>query len=143
MTTTTLLMRVGDRLPQFTAQALDRFGAPINVTGYQAFLVISAQDGDTVFGQPSPFIVACPIVSPTLGVVRYDWSQAEMDAAVPGIYSATVRFRNIATPTTMFEVPSRKTNTIVIRPRVVGYDYVVDGDGDLVLTAYGEPLEAT
>jgi hypothetical protein len=140
---TTLLMRVGDRLPQFTAQALDRFGAPINITGYNAFLVLTAQDGDTVFGNPSPFIASIPIVSAATGVVRYDWSQAEVDAAVPGIYSATVRFRNIATPTTMFEVPSRKVNNVIIRPRVVGYDYLVDGDGELVLTADGEPIEVT
>lgn len=143
MSTTTLVLRVGDRLPQFTAQALDRFGVPINLTGYQAFLVLTAVDGDTVFGQPSPYVVSIPIVNYSLGTVRYDWLAAEMNAALPGTYNASVRFRNIATPSLMFEVPSRKTNTVLIRPRVVGYEYLVDGDGELVLTADGQPIEVT
>lgn len=141
--TTTLIIRAGDRLPQFTARVRDRFGAPMNVTGYDAYLVIEAQDGDTVFGQPSPYVVSCPVVTPATGVVRYDWSAAEMNAAIPGTYSASVRFVNVATPTVMFEVPSRKVTNLIIRPRVVGYEYLVDADGELILTAAGEPVEAS
>jgi hypothetical protein len=96
-----------------------------------------------VFGQPSPYVASCPIVDTATGRVRYDWLPSEAAAAVPGQYNITVRFVKISDPDQMFEVPSRRTANFIIRPRVTGHEYMVDGDGELVLTAYNQPIEIT
>lgn len=144
MTESRLEMRVGDRLPQFTGQALDEFGAPIDVTGYRAYLELAATDSDTVFGQPSPYSTECSISDPALGVVRYDWLQSEVDAATPGTIMVRVRFVQIADPDITFAVPSRREAAIIMRPAVEGgrtYLLVADGS-DLLLDADGQPTLA-
>lgn len=136
-------MRVGDRLPQLRAQALNDLGAAMPVTGYVAYLVIVSHDSNLVFGQPSPYMANCVIANAATGVVTYDWSATEMNNATPGTYGVTVRFVNIANPTIMFEVPNRRTANLVIRPKVSGYEYMVDADGELVLTGDGQPIAVT
>lgn len=141
MTESRLEMRVGDRLPQFTGQVVDEFGKPINITGYRAYLELSALDSDTAFGQTSPYVVECSVTDPLLGVVRYDWTQIEVDALIPGEIMVQVRFRNIADPTITFTVPSRRDAVIVVRPFVEGgRSYLLNGDGSgLLLDADGQP----
>ena len=138
-----LVMRVGNRLPQLRAQALNEFGLPMSVTGYVAYLVIVSHDSDLVFGLPSPYMANCVIANAATGVVTYDWLATEMNNATPGTYSVTVRFVNIANPTLMFEVPNRLTANLIIRPGVTGYNYMVDANGELVLTGDNQPIEVT
>jgi outer membrane protein assembly factor BamB len=137
-------MRVGDRLPSFTGQAIDEFGAPIDVTGYRAWLELFALDSDTVFGQPSPYTPECSISDPVLGVVRYDWSQTEVDAATPGEVMVRVRFVQIADPDVTFTVPSRREAVIVMRPFVEGgrVYLTTDDGGALLLDDNGQPIVA-
>lgn len=140
-----LEMRVGDRLPQFSAQALDEFGDPINVTGYRAWLQLAATDSDVAFGVPSPFVTECSITSPTLGTVRYDWPQHIVDAAHPSIINVSVRFVQIADPDISFEVPTRRDSYIVMRPTVdADGNYLHTDDGSALLLADdGQPMIAS
>lgn len=144
MTEARLEMRVGDRLPQFTGQALDEFGEPINITGYRAYLELAATDADTVFGQPSPYSPECSITDPALGVVRYDWTQEEVDAATPSTIMVRVRFVQIADPDITFTVPSRREAAIIMRPAVEGGRvYLLTDDGsELLLDDDGQPMIA-
>lgn len=144
MTEQQLEMRVGDRLPQFTGQALNEFGQPINVTGYRAWLELTALDADTVFGEPSPYVVECSISAPATGVVRYDWTQGEVDAAVPSTIAVRVRFVLTSDPDITFTVPGRNDAVIVMRPTVEGgrtYLLLDDGSG-LLLDDDGRPTIA-
>ena len=145
MTESRLEMRVGDRLPQYTGQALDEFGQPINVTGYRAYLELVSLDSDTVFGFPSPYTPECSITDPVLGVTRYDWTQDEVDAATPGTVMVRVRFVQIADPDITFTVPTRREAAIVVRPFVEGgrvYLLNDDGSGLLLDDDTGQPLLA-
>jgi len=136
-----LTLRVGNRLPQFSATLLDEFGNPIPLTGMRTWLAIRALDTPTVFGEPSPYIVECSIVAPAAGTVRYDWLQAEVDAVMPGRYSVSVRLTDEVTGETVLEVPTRRDATLLVRSAIVGHEYLQDADGDLVLTAAGQPIE--
>lgn len=136
-----LTLRVGNRLPQFSADLLDEFGAPIDLTGMRAWMVVRALDAPTVFGNANPYIAECTIVAPLLGSVRYDWLQVEVDAAIPGRYNVSVRLTDAATDVEVLEVPSRRDATILVRSAIVGHEYLQDADGDLVLSAAGQPIE--
>lgn len=144
MTESRLEMRVGDRLPAFTGQALDEYGAPIVLTGYRAYLELFATDSDTVFGQPSPYAPECTIADAAQGVVRYDWTQEEVDAGVPGTVMVRVRFVQIADPDITFTVPSRREAAIIVRPAVEGgRTYLLVDDGsELLLDDDGQPMIA-
>ena len=135
-------MRVGDRLPQFTAQAVDVYNVPIPITGYRAYLILAATNGGTVFGYASPWVTECSIVDPAAGIVRFDWTQEMADAAEPCVIATRVRFVNIADPTRTFEVPSNRDAFIYMRPRVDGTrSYLVSDDGRwLLLDPSGKPI---
>ena len=144
MTEQKIDMRVGDRLPQFTARAKDNYNVPVDVTGYRAYLILAATNADTVFGYPSPWVTECSIVDAAGGVVRFDWSQAMADAAVPSVIAVRVRFVNIADPALTFEVPSGRDAFIYMRPRVDG-DRVylrTDAGTELLLDDDGNPMQA-
>jgi hypothetical protein len=136
-----LTLRVGNRLPQFSATLLDEFGDPIPLTGLRAWLVIRAIDSPTVFGEASPYVVEATIVSAAAGTVRRDWLQVEVDAAIPGRYNVSVRLTDAATGDELLEVPSRRDATILVRSAIVGHEYLQDADGELVLSAAGQPIE--
>jgi hypothetical protein len=141
MTEQSMRMRVGDRLPSFTAQLVNEFDAPIDLTGTRAWLIVAATTTDTVFGQPSPYVVEATIVDPVVGVVRYDWLQAEVDALIAGRYLVTVRLTDTLTGDELLEVPTRRTAALQVGSRIVGANYLVDTDGDLILTAWGQAIE--
>lgn len=123
-------MRVGDRLPSFTAQVVNEFEQPINITGSRAYLVLAATNSASVFGQPSPYVVECSIVAAETGSLRYDWTQAQVDALTPGVINVTVRFTASDGFSAVFldsfdfdvgfEVGARNDASIVVRPFVEG-----------------------
>lgn len=144
MTEQRIDMRVGDRLPQFTARAKDNYNEPIDITGYRAYLILAATNADTVFGNPSPWLTECTIVDGPGGVVRLDWTQEMADGAVPSVIAVRVRFVNIADPDVSFEVPSNRDAYIYMRPRVDGTrTYLRTDDGlELLLDDDGNPMVA-
>jgi hypothetical protein len=135
-----LTLRVGNRLPQFSATLLDEFGDPIDLTGLRVWLVIRAIDSPTVFGEASPYVVEATVVAAASGTVRRDWLQVEVDAAIPGRYNVSVRLTDAATGDQVSEVPTRRDATLIVRPAIVGFNYMQDADGELVLTTGGQPI---
>lgn len=135
-----LTLRVGNRLPQFSATLLDEFGDPIPLTGLRAWLVIRAIDSPTVFGEASPYVVEATVVSAAAGTVRRDWLQVEVDAAIPGRYNVSVRLTEAATGDQVSEVPTRRDATLIVRSAIEGFNYMQDADGELVLDADGQPI---
>jgi len=150
-----LEMRVGDRLPQFSAQLVDEYDVALNIVGSRAWLVLSATDSATVFGQPSPFVAECSVVDGLTGSVRYDWLQTQVDAALPGTINVSIRvqtsdvFSDYFTDefgyNESFEVGVRRDAWITMRPRVEGGRvYLLNDAGDALLLddITGQPMIA-
>jgi hypothetical protein len=127
-------MRVGDRLPQFSAQLADEYDRPINLTDRRAWLSVPWVDGD------APYIVECSVVDAVDGVVRYDWSQDEVDAMIPGVYEVTVRVTDLAGDPVL-EAPTRRDATLIVTSDIVGFNYLQATDGNLILTTASQPIE--
>jgi hypothetical protein len=139
MITSRLVLTVGHRLPSLDAR-LTLNGVAYDLTGRTPTVVISALDGGTVLGSPSPFLADLAVVSAVAGTVRYDWTQPQVDAARAGEYEMRIKVRDTATGLLTAEFPTRATSTVVIRPTTVGYNYLIDGAGKPVLSADGQSI---
>lgn len=136
-----LQMTVGNRWPTFTGQLNAADGTGVPLVGYDAFLVVTAVDGGTVFGVPSPLVQACSISDAADGGVLYDWTQPQVDAARAGVYDVAVRAVKIADPTDTFEMSPQRGARIIIRSGPAGHGYVLAENGALVLVESGVPID--
>ena len=122
-------LRQGDRLTSFSAQALDEYGEPADLTGAVGYLTLRPLS--PTIDTPMVELVQVVIEEPAQGVISYDWQAHQTLSAEPGSYEVTVEI--VTASGERFTVPSTPQQFIAnIRPGLASDAFVVDETGALI-----------
>lgn len=132
-----LTLRVGDRLPIMSAGIRDEFGDPVVIGATdRAFMVMQSEDGGTVMGHASPWVVELPIVNRSTGQVVFDWLADDVEAARVGIYQLSVLITD-ASGDQKYVSPTQRVNNVSIRTGYEQLGYLLTESGGFLLQENG------